>query len=122
VNSGLSSLGAGKVTCIRDGASTECKFWLSFDDNLTIFSYLDLINLHLFHDDSNLLAIQNPSLYSANRKKAMEFVLQRYSSSCLTEEEKPALLFVFGDFNFRLNASSFLKVKFGSTFYNSALF
>ncbi|KAI6177114.1 Inositol-polyphosphate 5-phosphatase [Aphelenchoides bicaudatus] len=71
--------------------------------------YLDLINLHLFHDDSNLLTFQNPSLYSANRKKAMEFVLEKYSSNCSDKSEKPALLFIFGDFNFRLNASSFLK-------------
>lgn len=41
----------------------------------------------------------------------MEFVLNKYGVFCSsTENGQAALLFVFGDFNFRLNASSFLEV------------
>ncbi|KAI6241030.1 Inositol-polyphosphate 5-phosphatase [Aphelenchoides fujianensis] len=70
---------------------------------------LDLINIHLFHDESNLAIYENPSLYSANRKCAMDFVLERYVKFCAKNGPGQSLLFVFGDFNFRLNASTFLK-------------
>ncbi|KAI6214948.1 hypothetical protein M3Y94_00327800 [Aphelenchoides besseyi] len=78
--------------------------------------YLDLINIHLFHDESNLAIYENPSLYSANRKCAMDFVLDRYTATCTKNGGlSRSLLFVFGDFNFRLNASTFLKKITGET-------
>ncbi|CAD5222461.1 unnamed protein product [Bursaphelenchus xylophilus] len=71
---------------------------------------LDLINLHLFHDESNLAFHENPFQYSQNRRKAMNYMLQRYDEFAKsTKTEGSANLFLFGDFNFRLNAISFLK-------------
>jgi len=68
---------------------------------------MDLANVHLFHDESNLALIhENPSLYSDNRKRALDFVLERINqqnNGCSTP------LFIFGDLNFRLNAPSFLN-------------
>lgn len=39
---------------------------------------LDLVNVHLFHDASNLIACNSsPSIYSANRKRALRYVINR---------------------------------------------
>lgn len=39
---------------------------------------LDLVNIHLFHDASNLVACNSsPSIYSANRKNALRYVINR---------------------------------------------
>lgn len=39
---------------------------------------LDLVNVHLFHDASNLIACNSsPSIYSANRKNALRYVISR---------------------------------------------
>lgn len=39
---------------------------------------LDLVNIHLFHDASNLIACNSsPSIYSANRKNALRYVINR---------------------------------------------
>ncbi|TWW78005.1 Type I inositol 1,4,5-trisphosphate 5-phosphatase, partial [Takifugu flavidus] len=41
----------------------------------------DLVNIHLFHDASNLVAWEkSPSVYSGTRQKALGFVLDRYDS------------------------------------------
>jgi hypothetical protein len=102
------------ITCLKFGKTLKfTKIHNLQKVNFYNFSHLDLINIHLFHDDSNLLTLQNPSLYSTNRKKAMDFVLERYSMQCSNQNDKAALLFIFGDFNFRLNSDSFLKVCFG---------
>lgn len=43
---------------------------------------LDLVNVHLFHDASNLVACNSsPSIYSANRKNALRYVINRLVSS-----------------------------------------
>ncbi|KAM4616446.1 inositol polyphosphate-5-phosphatase A [Polymixia lowei] len=67
---------------------------------------LDLVNVHLFHDASNLIACNSsPSIYSANRKKALRYVINRISdSSC-----PPLPFFLFGDFNFRLDTLSLVQ-------------
>lgn len=42
-------------------------------------SAFDLVNIHLFHDASNLVAWEkSPSVYSGTRQKALGFVLDRY--------------------------------------------
>lgn len=39
---------------------------------------LDLVNVHLFHDASNLIACEaSPSIYSANRQNALRYVINR---------------------------------------------
>ncbi|CAD5217739.1 unnamed protein product [Bursaphelenchus okinawaensis] len=71
---------------------------------------LDLINLHLFHDESNLAFHENPYQYSQNRRKAMNYLLQKYEKFTTTVDNNvTSNLFLFGDFNFRLNAISFLS-------------
>ncbi|TMS36960.1 hypothetical protein L596_004004 [Steinernema carpocapsae] len=69
---------------------------------------LDLINVHLFHDESNLALIhENPSLYSNNRKRALNYVLDQLKT--FSNGEKPNAVFIFGDLNFRLDSPSFLN-------------
>lgn len=42
-------------------------------------SAFDLVNIHLFHDASNLIAWEtSPSVYSGIRHKALGYVLDRY--------------------------------------------
>ncbi|XP_072122816.1 inositol polyphosphate-5-phosphatase A-like [Mobula birostris] len=59
----------------------------------------DLVNIHLFHDASNLVAWKSPSIFSANRQKALGHVLSRITD---TRYEKAPFL-IFGDFNVRLD-------------------
>uniref|UniRef100_A0A8C1WF96 inositol-polyphosphate 5-phosphatase n=1 Tax=Cyprinus carpio TaxID=7962 RepID=A0A8C1WF96_CYPCA len=67
---------------------------------------LDLVNVHLFHDASNLIACNSsPSVYSANRKKALRYVINRISESSYS----PLPFFLFGDFNFRLDTLSLVQ-------------
>ncbi|XP_029915878.1 inositol polyphosphate-5-phosphatase A isoform X1 [Myripristis murdjan] len=67
---------------------------------------LDLVNVHLFHDASNLIACNSsPSIYSANRKKALRYVINRISDSSYS----PLPFFLFGDFNFRLDTLSLVQ-------------
>ena len=59
---------------------------------------LELINIHLFHDpDNRILLKESPSVYSYNRKKALEYSLKVFSQISPFE----CLSFIFGDFNFR---------------------
>ncbi|XP_073321525.1 inositol polyphosphate-5-phosphatase A [Pagrus major] len=67
---------------------------------------LDLVNVHLFHDASNLIACNSsPSIYSANRKNALRYVINRISDSRFL----PLPFFLFGDFNFRLDTQSLVQ-------------
>ncbi|XP_029203657.1 inositol polyphosphate-5-phosphatase A-like isoform X3 [Acropora millepora] len=60
----------------------------------------DLLNIHLFHDASNLVSIEmTPSEYTNNRKRALDHVLDRLHHSSIPLV--PHIL--FGDFNFRLD-------------------
>uniref|UniRef100_A0A3Q3WZW2 inositol-polyphosphate 5-phosphatase n=1 Tax=Mola mola TaxID=94237 RepID=A0A3Q3WZW2_MOLML len=55
---------------------------------------LDLVNVHLFHDASNLIACNSsPSIYSANRKNALRYVINRYLVNILTPTPPCALCF-----------------------------
>ncbi|CAB3400383.1 unnamed protein product [Caenorhabditis bovis] len=67
----------------------------------------DFVNAHLFHDESNLALIhENPELYSQNRKRAMEYILEKM---IVSENGNAPMLFIFGDLNFRLDSRSFLN-------------
>ncbi|KJE88561.1 inositol polyphosphate-5-phosphatase A [Capsaspora owczarzaki ATCC 30864] len=65
---------------------------------------IDLINLHLFHDDSNLVALEkSPSVYAENRVRAFKYVLKRCEAS-----DKPCQVY-FGDVNFRLDLARVVR-------------
>ncbi|XP_032434657.1 inositol polyphosphate-5-phosphatase A isoform X1 [Xiphophorus hellerii] len=67
---------------------------------------LDLVNIHLFHDASNLIALNSsPSIYSANRKNALKYVVNRLLDSRYTAMP----FFLFGDFNFRLDTRTLVQ-------------
>ncbi|XP_067857437.1 inositol polyphosphate-5-phosphatase A-like [Heptranchias perlo] len=59
----------------------------------------DLVNIHLFHDASNLIAWKSPSIFPGNRRKALGHVLSRITDA--RYEKVPFL--IFGDFNVRLD-------------------
>jgi inositol polyphosphate 5-phosphatase INPP5A len=68
----------------------------------------DLINIHLFHDASNLAACQEyPSVYCRNRRRALLHTLERFH-----KDQNNALVpfFIFGDFNFRCDTEGVIKV------------
>uniref|UniRef100_A0AAQ6IF35 inositol-polyphosphate 5-phosphatase n=1 Tax=Anabas testudineus TaxID=64144 RepID=A0AAQ6IF35_ANATE len=66
----------------------------------------DLVNIHLFHDASNLVAWEkSPSVYSGTRQKALGYVLDRITDQ--RYEKVP--YFVFGDFNFRLDSKQVIE-------------
>uniref|UniRef100_A0AC35U459 Inositol-polyphosphate 5-phosphatase n=1 Tax=Rhabditophanes sp. KR3021 TaxID=114890 RepID=A0AC35U459_9BILA len=66
---------------------------------------INLVNVHLFHDDSNIACHQNPNLYSNNRANAMNYVLNYINDNKGNKES----YYIFGDFNFRLNLKTFLE-------------
>ncbi|XP_026880832.1 inositol polyphosphate-5-phosphatase A isoform X1 [Electrophorus electricus] len=67
---------------------------------------LDLVNVHLFHDASNLIACNSsPSVYSTYRQRALRYVINRVSDSCYSTLP----FFLFGDFNFRLDTLSLVQ-------------
>ncbi|XP_048474686.1 inositol polyphosphate-5-phosphatase A-like isoform X2 [Rhincodon typus] len=59
----------------------------------------DLVNIHLFHDASNLVAWKSPSTFPGNRRKALGYVLNRITDARYKREP----FFIFGDFNVRLD-------------------
>ncbi|XP_053213637.1 inositol polyphosphate-5-phosphatase A-like [Panonychus citri] len=66
----------------------------------------DLTNIHLFHDASNFIAMEScPSSYSTIRLHALQYVLDRFSNDAY--EKVP--LFIFGDFNFRLDTKAAIQ-------------
>jgi inositol-1,4,5-trisphosphate 5-phosphatase len=67
----------------------------------------DLLNVHLFHDASNILAVErSPSIYSKCRRNALKFTLE---SLPLDSSGKHVPYVIFGDFNFRLDAHQLVK-------------
>ncbi|XP_049823389.1 inositol polyphosphate-5-phosphatase A isoform X2 [Aethina tumida] len=59
---------------------------------------VDLINIHLFHDASNFVAMESyPSVYSQNRRRALDYTLNKFHNDSYGK----APYFLFGDFNFR---------------------
>ncbi|XP_063787830.1 inositol polyphosphate-5-phosphatase A-like isoform X1 [Pseudophryne corroboree] len=66
----------------------------------------DLVNLHFFHDASNLVSCDSsPSVYSSNRRRALYHVLARL------QDDSDAPFFLFGDFNFRLDLKSLIQAQ-----------
>ncbi|XP_058825179.1 uncharacterized protein LOC131685464 [Topomyia yanbarensis] len=72
--------------------------------NGTVF---DLVNIHLFHDASNLAACEEyPSVYCKSRRRALVHTLERFHKDKLN---KAVPYFVFGDFNFRCDTEGVIK-------------
>ncbi|KAM4034373.1 inositol polyphosphate-5-phosphatase A [Anomaloglossus baeobatrachus] len=72
----------------------------------------DLVNIHLFHDASNLIAWESsPSSYSGIRQKALSYVL----NSITDHRFEKVPYFVFGDFNFRLDLKSVVETLCSKT-------
>uniref|UniRef100_A0A0K8WHV3 inositol-polyphosphate 5-phosphatase n=1 Tax=Bactrocera latifrons TaxID=174628 RepID=A0A0K8WHV3_BACLA len=68
---------------------------------------LDFVNMHLFHDASNLTAlIEFPSVYSQRRRKALIHTLQRFD---MDKDNEIVPYFLFGDFNFRSDFAGVTK-------------
>lgn len=83
---------------------------------------LDLVNIHLFHDASNLVAMETtPSPYAQNRQRALEYTLDKLSlplpgtwEQSQNQQNDPSQqqqvpLFIFGDFNFRLDTNKVIQ-------------
>jgi inositol-1,4,5-trisphosphate 5-phosphatase len=66
----------------------------------------NLVNVHLFHDASNTIAMtKSPSQYALNRKRALKHV-----TALVTKESGESVsTFYFGDFNFRLDLEKVVK-------------
>jgi inositol-1,4,5-trisphosphate 5-phosphatase len=83
----------------------------------SIEAVFDLVNIHLFHDASNLKSVESvPSIYVNYRKRALNYTLDRINNLTTAStasrpttrpEAKP--YFIFGDFNFRLDCKSVVK-------------
>ncbi|XP_015917325.1 inositol polyphosphate-5-phosphatase A isoform X2 [Parasteatoda tepidariorum] len=70
------------------------------------YTAFDLVNIHLFHDESNFVAMEEcPSKYSKTRQSALGYALHRFSVDSL--EKVP--FFIFGDFNFRLDTKGIVQ-------------
>ena len=72
-------------------------------------STFDLVNIHLFHDADNLTSFKTfPSVFANCREKALKYTLDKINRRENTTSENdsfPVPFFIFGDFNFRLNAT-----------------
>ena len=70
---------------------------------------VDLVNIHLFHDSSNLKSVETvPSIYVNYRKRALCYTLDRIANQGMAKHP-PVPYFIFGDFNFRLDCKSGVK-------------
>jgi len=78
---------------------------------------VDMVNIHLFHDASNLKSVESvPSIYVNYRKRALCYTLDRITNHCTTSatseaavKHEPKPYFIFGDFNFRLDCKNVVK-------------
>lgn len=85
---------------------------------------LDLVNIHLFHDASNFTARDNPDFYAGKRRDALQYVLNKLKTDYPDLQKNP--MYIFGDFNFRLNTKEVIEYLCGGTtqsklFENDAL-
>ncbi|CAG9807923.1 unnamed protein product [Chironomus riparius] len=70
-------------------------------------STIDLINIHLFHDASNLAACEPfPSVYCKSRRRALIHTLERIHND---QENGLVPFFIFGDFNFRCDTEGVVR-------------
>ncbi|RVE52750.1 hypothetical protein evm_002623 [Chilo suppressalis] len=66
---------------------------------------VEFVNIHLFHDASNLLALEPfPSVYCRSRRRALRHTLRHLHS-----DVNAAPYFIFGDFNFRTDTGGVVK-------------
>ncbi|XP_049880596.1 inositol polyphosphate-5-phosphatase A isoform X2 [Pectinophora gossypiella] len=66
---------------------------------------VEFVNIHLFHDASNLLAMEPfPSVYVRSRRRALRHTLRHLHSDAAA-----APYFIFGDFNFRTDTNGVVK-------------
>ncbi|XP_072935638.1 inositol polyphosphate-5-phosphatase A isoform X2 [Epargyreus clarus] len=66
---------------------------------------VEFVNIHLFHDASNLLAMEPfPSVYCRSRRRALRHTLRHLHSDI-----NAAPYFIFGDFNFRTDTGGVVK-------------
>lgn len=77
-------------------------------------SIIDLVNIHLFHDASNLKSVETvPSIYVNYRRRALQHTLDRINNVSAGEDNNslhPTVpYFIFGDFNFRLDGRGVVK-------------
>lgn len=81
---------------------------------------IDFVNIHLFHDASNLKSVESvPSIYVNYRKRALCYTLDRIGNKLTNNvaseatdranRHEPKPYFIFGDFNFRLDCKSVVK-------------
>ncbi len=69
---------------------------------------VDLVNVHLFHDASNLVSVEAaPSVYCSHRHMALGHLLDHLAEDAAGHSRLP--FFVFGDFNYRLEGKDVLK-------------
>ena len=89
--------------------------WIFLSD-----AVVDMVNIHLFHDASNLISVESvPSIYVNYRKRALSYTLDRISNkltnasneatAAASTKHEPKPYFIFGDFNFRLDGKSVVK-------------
>lgn len=68
---------------------------------------VDLVNIHLFHDASNLAACDAaPSVYCRSRRRALVHTMERFHTD---RRNGVAPYFVFGDFNFRCDTEGVVR-------------
>ncbi|XP_013142485.1 PREDICTED: type I inositol 1,4,5-trisphosphate 5-phosphatase, partial [Papilio polytes] len=66
---------------------------------------VEFVNIHLFHDASNLVAMEPfPSVYCRSRRRALRHTLRH-----LHADPNSAPYFIFGDFNFRTDTGGVVK-------------
>ncbi|XP_047512636.1 inositol polyphosphate-5-phosphatase A isoform X1 [Pieris napi] len=66
---------------------------------------VEFVNIHLFHDASNLMAMEPyPSVYCRSRRRALRHTLRHLHS-----DVNAAPYFIFGDFNFRTDTGGVVK-------------
>ncbi|XP_074594186.1 inositol polyphosphate-5-phosphatase A isoform X2 [Brevipalpus obovatus] len=66
----------------------------------------DLTNIHLFHDASNFIAMESfPSQYTVIRQDALQHVLDKFNN----DDYESVPMFIFGDFNFRLDMKAVIE-------------
>jgi len=74
---------------------------------------IDLLNIHLFHDASNFTAKDSPEFYSEKRRNALKYVLNKLKTDYPDLHKNP--MYMFGDFNFRLNTKDVIEYLCGGT-------
>ena len=77
---------------------------------------VDMVNIHLFPDKSNLKSVESvPSIYVNYRKHALCYTLDRIANITTSVTLEAAVMhdpkpyFIFGDFNFRLDCKNVVK-------------